>query len=75
MNILIELVREHFLAFTFFGFLFVLTLALGLLEDIEIGGEVLIVFAKFFKRRLRGIVAVACRLRKELSTWDGNVEE
>ena len=48
----------------------VMTLILGLMDQCEIGGQVLIPLVKIFKHRVRTLHEIAKRLKAQFSTWD-----
>jgi hypothetical protein len=50
--------------------LFIITLAIGVIHECRIGGDVLIVLVRHAKEELGGLADVGRRLRHELTTWD-----
>ena len=48
---------------------FVITLLLGGIHEIQIGGAVLVVLVRHAKHQLHAVAEVARDLKKELTTW------
>lgn len=60
---------EHPLLASFLGAVILLTLGLGVLHELEIFGEVLLVLVRKVKRMLFGLKDVGGHLWRELTTW------
>jgi len=60
---------KHPLLARFLVMVFVMTLALGVVHDCRIAGEVLIVLVRHAKHELVQLGDVAERLKREITTW------
>lgn len=71
MNIT-QVVGDHPLIAAFLGAFFFLALVLGVLHEVELFGDCLLVFVQHLKRELRAVRHVGRRLWDELARWEAD---
>jgi hypothetical protein len=67
-----QIVNDHPLIAIALGAFFLLALVLGVLHEIHLFGECLLVFVRHFKVELLAVKDVGRRLKDELRTWKGD---
>jgi hypothetical protein len=66
----VESTSNHPIVASAIAFFVLTTMLLGLMHEVEIGGEVLIVLVKMVKYRARSLRDISKRLEAQLNTWD-----
>lgn len=69
MNIIAQIASDHPLIAVSLGFFFLLALVLGILHEIHLFGDCLVVFVQHLKIELRAVRRVGRRLKDELTSW------